>query len=100
MFFNFPFPTTCLFSTSGVSYMFDTDGRRITSLEQIKDGGVYVCSASRKFVPGNYGAFGDAFYAENYKESVARAHDRTDFPNARQPDTSRYTKPYIVNKCK
>jgi curved DNA-binding protein CbpA len=50
-----------IFQFLGVSYMFDKDGRRITSLEQISDKGLYVCSSSKRFVPGNYGAFGDGF---------------------------------------
>ena len=50
---------------TGVSYMFDTEGRRITSLDQIQDGGVYVCSASKRFQPGNYGVYGDGFAVED-----------------------------------
>ena len=46
---------------NGVNYMFDTDGGRITSIDQVFDGGEYVCSATKKFVPGNYGRTGDAF---------------------------------------
>ena len=49
---------------NGVSYMFDLDGKRITSLDQIQDGGIYICSASKKFLPGNYGAYGDGFHVE------------------------------------
>ena len=49
---------------NGVSYMFDIDGKRITSLDQIQDGGIYICSASKKFLPGNYGAYGDGFHVE------------------------------------
>ena len=50
---------------NGVSYMFDTEGRRITSLEQIQENGIYICSSSKKFVPGNYGGYGGM---ENFKE--------------------------------
>ena len=72
---------------NGVSYIFDSEGRRITGLDQIHDGGkirfiwnnpaktylykmqfffrefigIYICSSSKKFVPGNYGAYGDGF---------------------------------------
>ena len=45
--------------------MFDTEGRRITSLEQIQENGVYIVSSSKKFIPGNYGGYGGM---ENFKE--------------------------------
>ena len=38
--------------------MFDTDGRRITNLDQIMDGGIYICSSSKRFLPGKYGSYG------------------------------------------
>ena len=46
---------------NGVSYMYDTEGNRVTSIDEIKDGGEYVCSSSRRFVAANYGATGDSF---------------------------------------
>ena len=38
--------------------MFDIDGRRITNLDQIMDGGIYICSSSKRFLPGKYGSYG------------------------------------------
>lgn len=46
---------------NGIAYMFDTEGTRITSIDQIVDGCSYVCSQNRRFVPANYGQTGDAF---------------------------------------
>ena len=46
---------------NGVSYIFDLDGNRLTSIDEIKDGGEYVCSSTRRFVMENYGGTGDAF---------------------------------------
>ena len=45
--------------------MFDPEGRRITNLDQIMDGGTYICSSSKKLLPGNYGSFGDDFHVNN-----------------------------------
>ena len=39
--------------------MFDTEGRRVTNLDQIMDGGIYICSSSKRFLPGNYGSYGE-----------------------------------------
>ena len=47
--------------------MFDTEGRRITSLEQIQENGIYICSTSKKFIPGSYGGYGGM---ENFKEKA------------------------------
>ncbi len=47
---------------NGVSYMFDSEGRRITGLDQIMDGAVYICSSSKRFIPGKYGSHGEGFY--------------------------------------
>ena len=55
---------------SGISYMFDSEGRRLTNIDQIMDGGVYICSSSKRFIPGNYGSFGDNF---RVPESVERS---------------------------
>ena len=60
---------------TGITHLFDSDGMigsifkqyksiqyfvmpaggRITSIDQLEDGGEYVCAASRKFIPANYG---------------------------------------------
>ena len=49
---------------NGVSYMFDTEGTRITSIDQVIDGGEYVCSSDRRFIPGNYGRTGSDFLVD------------------------------------
>ena len=75
---------------NGVSYIFDSEGRRITGLDQIHDGGIsttkifvktiklfvreflgiYICSSSKKFVPGNYGAYGDGFRVDQDSDPI------------------------------
>ncbi len=45
----------------GISFMFDTDGSRITSIDQVESGGEYVMASSKKFTPANYGRTGEAF---------------------------------------
>lgn len=66
---------------NGIAYMFDTEGTRITSIDQVEnevedplddaenlfqvvDGGEYVCSQDRRFIPGNYGRTGNAFLVD------------------------------------
>ena len=58
--------------------MFDTEGRRITSLEQIQENGIYICSTSKKFIPGSYGGYGGM---DNFKEN-------TDFRSHQQAPSS------------
>ncbi|GAB6029718.1 hypothetical protein CHUAL_005439 [Chamberlinius hualienensis] len=39
----------------GVRYIFTMDGEKIKELEEFEDGGMYVCSSRKKFVPLPYG---------------------------------------------
>ena len=58
---------------NGIAYMFDSEGQRITSIEQIEDGGAYVCSENRRFIAANYGKTGQAFNISGVTRCVTKA---------------------------
>ncbi len=61
---------------NGISYMFDTQGSRITSIEQIENLGSYVMSSGKKFVPGNYGKTGMDFEVDGGVARKKKANKR------------------------
>ena len=61
---------------NGVSYIFDLDGNRLTSIDEIEDGGGYVCSSTRKFIMENYGGTGDAFMNAGLSRAPSRNNSR------------------------
>lgn len=60
----------------GVSYIFDLDGNRLTSIDELEDGGEYVCSSTRRFVMENYGGTGDAFMNAGLSRAPSRNNSR------------------------
>ncbi|XP_040580643.1 echinoderm microtubule-associated protein-like CG42247 [Lepeophtheirus salmonis] len=52
---------------SQLDYIFDTNGHRITSLDEIEEGGSYVVSETRRFIHGSYGMIGESFQVEQYR---------------------------------
>ena len=61
---------------NGISYIFDLDGNRLTGIDEIEDGGEYVCSSSRRFVRENYGGTGDAFMNAGLSRAPSRNQSR------------------------
>lgn len=49
---NYLTPRTDL--PTGVRYIFTLGGRKVLSLDEFQDGGHYVCSSRKKFIPMNY----------------------------------------------
>ena len=53
---------------------------RITSIDEVMDGGEYVCSSSRRFVAANYGAaggHGDSFLMDRSNSRMSVRHGYT-----------------------
>ena len=48
----------------------------MTSIDEIKDGGEYVCSSTRRFVMENYGGTGDAFMNAGLSRAPSRNQSR------------------------
>ena len=42
-----------------VLFVYDVDGNAIDNIDKVVEGGSYVCSSLRKFIPSNYGSFGN-----------------------------------------
>jgi len=40
-----------------VLFVYDVDGNPIDGIDKVVEGGSYVCSSLRKFIPANYGSF-------------------------------------------
>ena len=55
--------------TTSVSYLFDTDGNRIKTMQEFEDGQNYVASNTRRFVPANYGRTGEGFWLNGKRYS-------------------------------
>lgn len=42
-----------------VAFVYDVEGNPIDAIGKIVEGGSYICSSLRKFIPANYGSFVD-----------------------------------------
>ena len=80
--------------------MFDTEGRRVTNLDQIMDGGIYICSSSKRFLPGNYGSYGEKteFRAPDFQINENMADLRSPSP-IRGGTTNLFSRKNTVNSA-
>ena len=80
--------------------MFDTEGRRVTNLDQIMDGGIYICSSSKRFLPGNYGSYGEKteFRAPDFQINENLADLRSPSP-IRGGTTNLFSRKNTVNSA-
>ena len=54
----------------GVRYLFTTDGERITSLDQLEDGGSYVCSSNTQFRHLDYDTIQSPTWIKQFKAKI------------------------------
>ena len=89
-----------LFIFLGVSFMFDTEGRRVTNMDQIMDGGIYICSSTKRFLPGNYGSYGEKteFRAPDFQINENMADLRSPSP-IRGGTTNLFSRKNTVNSA-
>ena len=80
--------------------MFDTEGRRVTNMDQIMDGGIYICSSTKRFLPGNYGSYGEKteFRAPDFQINENMADLRSPSP-IRGGTTNLFSRKNTVNSA-